>query len=298
MSQTETLMVLGLGVALALIGVLFFARFVWNIGQRISKIRAERNRPTQIRDLQADRDQLRASHAVMSQKLQSGLAEAKARVVEQEAEVSRHRNRVQTLVETVNGHRTDIEQRDQAISDLTDRAEQQAADLDANASAIEALKTEIETRDDDIHMLKAELAKTMDLLDESATQLHRLDAERAASMRAEMRTELQGAVRIPSLPEDLHAPREPLLIVKPSGSTQPRRFDFDAPQQAGEFDTPPPPRPTQRVASELSSLLSNARRNMMENQAEKAARPESEKARRPFANVVSIAQKMRSPDRE
>ena len=287
MATTESLMVLALGFVLALICVLLFARMIWNLGQRLSRRRAEKSRPALIRDLEADRDQLRASHAMMQQKLDSKLAEAKARTVEQQAEVSRHRNRVQTLIADVNTREDELDRRAEEISTLTAESDAKSAELELHAETIALLKSELEVRDTDVQMLKSELTKTAELLDESKDQLVRLDGERSAvlarQLASEQRTQSDYA---PELIPEFRPQQSFLQGVKPA-----KRFDFSNPE-----DTPAMPAPVQQRSNSLSDLLSNARKNMMESQANSKLK---EKPRgNPIANVVSIAQRLRSQDKE
>jgi hypothetical protein len=273
MSQTETLMLVALGFVLALGCVLLFARFIWNIGQRIAKHRAERDRPALIRNLEADRDQLRASHAVMQQKLDSKLAEAHARVAEHMAEVARHRNRVQTLIETVNMREAEVERQSDVIETQSAQARELSAELEAQAEAIASLRNSISAREDDVQLLKNELEKTMSLLDESKHHLQRLDQDR--------NTHEPSQFAEPELPPIL----QPTLATKPVRET--RRFDFNGPDEAiFQQQSPTASRPP----SELADLLSAARRNMMQSQ---PTDQQPERNINPMARVISVAQRLR-----
>ncbi len=303
MSQTETLMVLILGAVLTLICVLFFARLIWNIGQRVARRRSEKAKPALIRDLESDRDQLRASHAMMSQRMTSGLAEAKARVTEQQAEVSRHRNRVLGMTATINSQSDEIVSLSNTMRDLQDHSAAQAADIDQRAELIAQLRGEAEAREDDIQMLKSELHRTANLLEESKQQLQRLEAERADAVerntlereahahaiaeRDALQRDWTTSQRLPPLASD-----PDVVMVKPSGSTEPQRqYGFERADDG--LTLPPVPQHPVR-SSDLANLMQNARRTMMERQAEQR-KPEAEGARsRAIANVVSLAQKIRS----
>jgi hypothetical protein len=70
MSPTETLMLIGLGFALALVLVLLVGRGIWNMAMRLGARRHAKQIPTAMLELQADRDRLRAEHAMMSRKLE------------------------------------------------------------------------------------------------------------------------------------------------------------------------------------------------------------------------------------
>ncbi len=97
MSQTETLMLFFLGFCAALLIILMFGRAAWSILGRWSGWQQKRQVPVAVRELQADRDNLRAEKAIMARKLETGVSDMKMRLAEQMAEVSRNRNRVLDL---------------------------------------------------------------------------------------------------------------------------------------------------------------------------------------------------------
>jgi DNA repair exonuclease SbcCD ATPase subunit len=94
MSQTETLLLVVLGFALATLLALFIGRLLWAAALKIGARRMQKQVPTTLVGLQTERDRLRAEYAMLSQRLSSRLEAAKLRMAEQMAEVSRHRNRL------------------------------------------------------------------------------------------------------------------------------------------------------------------------------------------------------------
>ena len=102
MSQTETLLLVVLGFALASLVALFIGRFTWHLALRIGARRMQRQVPATVKDLQTERDRLRADYALLSQKLSARLDTVKARMAEQMAEVSRTRNRIESLTIDLN----------------------------------------------------------------------------------------------------------------------------------------------------------------------------------------------------
>ena len=101
MSQTETILLVVLGFALASLVALFIGRIAWRMASRLGARRMQRQVPGTLKDLQADRDRLRADYALLSQKLGGHLETVKARMAEQMAEVARSRNRILSLSEDV-----------------------------------------------------------------------------------------------------------------------------------------------------------------------------------------------------
>lgn len=94
MSGTETILLIVLGFALATLIALFMGRMVWSAAVKVGVRRIQRQVPSSLVGLQTERDRLRAEYAMLAQRLGSRLEEAKLRLAEATAEVSRHRNRL------------------------------------------------------------------------------------------------------------------------------------------------------------------------------------------------------------
>jgi DNA repair exonuclease SbcCD ATPase subunit len=148
MSPTETLMLIALGFALAIVLVLLFGRAIWGIAMRLGTRRQAKQIPTAMLELQADRDRLRADHAMMSRKLELRLGDIKARMTEQMAEVSRHRNRVKSMMQDIEQRDETIKTRDHEVATLNAQIEVHKADLAAAYSSIEKLTTEATSKDE------------------------------------------------------------------------------------------------------------------------------------------------------
>ena len=117
MSGTETILLIVLGFALATLIALFMGRLVWTAAVKVGVRRIQRQVPSSLVGLQTERDRLRAEYAMMAQRLGSRLEEAKLRLAESMAEVSRHRNRLH-LVEV------DETSRATALRQLTERVKE------------------------------------------------------------------------------------------------------------------------------------------------------------------------------
>ncbi len=136
MSQTETLMLFFLGFCAALLIILMFGRAAWSILGRWSGWQQKRHLPVAIRELQADRDSLRAEKAIMARKLESGVTDMKMRLAEQMAEVSRNRNRVLDLTAKLAAAQNEITE---LINKSRDKGEQLTAlnvQIEENVKAI------------------------------------------------------------------------------------------------------------------------------------------------------------------
>lgn len=117
MSQTETILLIVLGFALATLIALFMGRMVWTAAVKVGVRRMQRQMPSSLVGLQTERDRLRAEYAMMTQRLGSRLEEAKLKLAESMAEVSRHRNRLH-LVEV------DDTKRQAELQKLNDRVKE------------------------------------------------------------------------------------------------------------------------------------------------------------------------------
>jgi DNA repair exonuclease SbcCD ATPase subunit len=177
-------MLIALGVALALVVVLLIGRALWSMAMRLGAKRQAKNVPIQMLELQADRDRLRAEHAMMSRKLELRLEDIKNRMTEQMAEVSRHRNRVQTLVTDLERTTDTLKIRDREVAVLNEQLNIHKADLAASTETIEKLSSSASKAE-------TELAKQAALIGQLSADLR--DKNKIVS---NLGTELQTALRL------------------------------------------------------------------------------------------------------
>jgi hypothetical protein len=130
MSQTETLLLFVLGSFVTLFIVLLFGRGLWAMIGSWSGWREARQVPAAIRELQAERDSLKAEKAMMAQKLEASINDIKMRMAEQTAEVSRNRNRLLDQGQT-------LKEREATIAHLQAQFQDQTAQNSALQSQIE-----------------------------------------------------------------------------------------------------------------------------------------------------------------
>lgn len=93
MSQTETLLLVALGFAFALVLAMIFGFAIWSAANRWAHYKRRREVPTTILDMQAEREGLRAQNAMTARRLEYLLDEARSQAAEKTAQVTRHRNR-------------------------------------------------------------------------------------------------------------------------------------------------------------------------------------------------------------
>jgi hypothetical protein len=94
MPQTESLLLIVLGFSLASLIALFTLRMVWAAAVRAGVRRMQRQVPSSLAGLEAERTRLRAENTALAQRLAAQRESSKLQVAEQMAEVSRHRNRI------------------------------------------------------------------------------------------------------------------------------------------------------------------------------------------------------------
>jgi chromosome segregation ATPase len=148
MSQTETLLLFVLGFCAALFVVLLFGRGVWALAGSWSGWREIRRQPAAILELEAERDSLKAEKAMMAQKLEAGISDMKMRMAEQMAEVSRNRNRLLDMGQT-------LKERESTIEHLVSQ-------MDDKSSTVAALNTQIEENVKSINLAYAKMAQRED----------------------------------------------------------------------------------------------------------------------------------------
>ncbi len=169
MSQTETLLLFVLGFCVALFVVLLFGRGVWALIGTWSGWRETRMVPTAIRELQAERDSLKAEKAMMAQKLEASLNDMKMRMAEQMAEVSRNRNRLLDLGQT-------LKERESTITHVQSQADDRSAQLTS-------LQIQIEDNVKAINLAYAKVAQREEEHGKLQTMLK--EAQATVSMRDE-----------------------------------------------------------------------------------------------------------------
>ena len=150
MSQTETLLLVVLGFAVASLLALLIGRFAWNVALRLGARRMQKQVPSTVAELQAERDRLRAEYAMLSQKLGGRLENIKMQMAGQMAEVNRHRNRLEIMMEELAG-------RDQVIAALRGHVESLEQDVALRKASEASLQTELAERDQKISALDSRL---------------------------------------------------------------------------------------------------------------------------------------------
>ena len=153
-----------LGFVLCALLVLLTGRIFWNLAMRLGASRNTKQIPIAMLELQADRDRLRAEHAIMSRKLELRLDDIKMRMTEQMAEVSRSRNRVQSLVEDIAEKNASLQAQQRSIESLNSQVQSYSADLVSCTETIKHLTSENETLVAEKRQLSSKLAEVTSTL--------------------------------------------------------------------------------------------------------------------------------------
>ena len=177
MSQTETLLVLALGSALTFVFFLLFGRVFWGMAVQAGARRNAKQAPVQLLDMQADRDRLRAEHAMMARKLELRVDDIKTRMAEQLAEVSRNRNRVQSLQGEIEIRDENIKHKEREIVALNAQIEMLRAELEATQQTVENLNADALRRDGEMTSLQDNFRKLGATLREKNTLVGNLNDE-------------------------------------------------------------------------------------------------------------------------
>ncbi len=177
MSQTETLLVLALGSALTFVFFLLFGRVFWGIAVNAGARRNAKQAPMQLLDMQADRDRLRAEHAMMARKLELRVDDIKTRMAEQLAEVSRNRNRVQSLQAEIETRDEAVNHKDREIAALNLQIETLRAELEATQQTVANLNANALRRDGEMTFQQDNFRKLSTTLREKNTQVGNLNDE-------------------------------------------------------------------------------------------------------------------------
>ncbi len=159
MSQSEPLLLIALGAALALIFVIIFSRGLWEIAVRVMRQRRENEVAPNIIALEAQRDKLRAEHAMMESRMETTVAETKAKMAEQSAEVSRTRNAMMELQQELADRDRQLEDRARDMTLLAEKLVEAESLAESRAKALKELDEQLGNKTQDESNLRGEIAR-------------------------------------------------------------------------------------------------------------------------------------------
>lgn len=291
MSLSETVMLFILGFATATFFALIIGRLAWKLAFRLGAKRNQKSIPSTVAELQSDRDRLRAEHAMMAAKLEARLDEMNMRGAEQAAEVSRNRNRVETLTQELAARDETLRKRD---AELVERE----IELDNFRAQVKTLEREIEYQAGNL----AE-KQTREKLFETQAAFHTAHVRPVelplAPVAAAVVTEpnapdrLQSRIKeLTSLSEQISKQRE---VETPSRSVPMENTVFVKPSGGTSFQTKAQPEIAHEPSPvQLQDELTRYDEAWQETPPVAPTPTEPEKPRRAVTNVIALAQRLKA----
>lgn len=296
-------MLIGLGFVLAFVIVLLFGRGVWNMAMRLGARRQAKQIPVAMLELQADRDRLRADHAMMSRKLELRLDDIKTRMTEQMAEVSRHRNRVQSMMADLERRDQTIKIRDREVAALNAQLEVSKADLAACYNSIEKMTGESANKEAQISKQAALIAQISNSLREKNSMVSNLGHELQTALRF-TETTTPAVTGSPNSENRLMQRVAELTSISSQMSSQNDSISYVPKLQINETNVQPAMESLSRHASLDQQLADTERESAAMAEQLKAlntmmapatkVEPEPAKKSGAMANVISLAQRIRA----
>lgn len=140
----QTALYFALGFLSAVLLALIFAPPVWRRAMLLTRRRVEAETPLTLNEIQAQRDGLRAEHAVSERKLEMTLAGVKEKSAKQLAEFSDKERRIRTLSNDVSARDTTIAELQATLAERGQTLEKTGKDLSNTAQALEQRSAELE----------------------------------------------------------------------------------------------------------------------------------------------------------
>jgi chromosome segregation ATPase len=209
MSRAETLMLVALGFALGTLLALLFGRLVWHMAVRVGSRRMQRQMPSTLVEMQAERDRLRAECAMLTRKLEVRSDDLKSQLVEQSAELTRERNRNETVIEEIREREVTLPEREHRMGSSYEQANLLESELATRTNALQDAQARLQESQDAVSRLKHELANLTNALADRDTRIAELQhhlSEQPMRLESAMRQEqLNTADRLEQRIEELTA---------------------------------------------------------------------------------------------
>ena len=192
MSRAETLMLVALGFALGLFLALLFGRLVWHMAVRVGSRRMQRQIPSNLVEMQAERDRLRAECAMLTRKLEIRSEDLKSQLVEQSAELTRERNRNDLAIEEITQREAAMLDREQRMGSSHEQTSLLESELSTRTNAMHDAQARLQESHDAVSRLKHELANLTNALADRDTRIAELQhhlSEQPMQIESAMRQE-------------------------------------------------------------------------------------------------------------
>ena len=185
----ESILLFSLGFLTAGFLALLVAPTIWRRAVALTRKRVEATVPLSMAEVQADKDSLRAEHALAVRKLEMSLKSLREKSAEQAIELDRQRDANRHALDGGLERDRSIAELNAKISDLKGELERRAEQLAKSADLIAEAEKALDERD-------AEIAKLEGMYDEAALATSSRQIELAArEADIELRTTEMGAVR-------------------------------------------------------------------------------------------------------
>ncbi len=167
------IMLVALGFLIAMLLALLLAPAFWRRAERLTARRLEQSMPMSIAEAEAERDQIRASYAIIIRRLEAALSQEKMRSARQLVKISRLQ---------------------MEIADVNDRTRQLRGQLDAEHNAASVLRRTIATRVPELNRAANDAKQLIHVREsEINTIVNRLRHREEALAIAQRTTEMQQA---------------------------------------------------------------------------------------------------------
>jgi septal ring factor EnvC (AmiA/AmiB activator) len=167
------IMLVALGFLAATLLALLLAPLFWRRAERLTTRRIEQSMPMSIAETEADRDQLRASYAIIIRRLEAALSQEKMRSASQLVKISRL---------------------EMEIANLNDRTAQLRGQLEAENNAASVLRRTIATRVPELNRVAQDANQLVHIRDREINSIvNRLRHREEALTIAQRTTEMQQA---------------------------------------------------------------------------------------------------------
>ncbi|MCC5779090.1 hypothetical protein H7H48_08510 [Nitratireductor sp. B36] len=192
-----TILLILLGFFIAGFLALALAPLVWRRAVRLTTKRIEASMPLSTNELEAEKDRLRASHAMAARRLEMNIESLNAKTSSQLVEIARLSDEARQLAE-------DRDAQDKVIAELRSETEKQRTALAENAEVISMLETKLEEALSELEVRGSALTELNDRYEEerllaSSRQIEMVAREtelrKVEDDLAELRRDRKDAVR-------------------------------------------------------------------------------------------------------
>ena len=157
----STLMLVGLGFFSASLVAVLIVPWVWRRAVKVTGRRLQFAAPDSVIEVQADRDQLRAEHALSTRKLELRLQDIKDKLAEQAVEHSENVRLTEQLQEELGRKIAEIEKRDTEIEQMRASMSPIETELASRTSTVQQLRETVRKLEDKVREQETMITQTV-----------------------------------------------------------------------------------------------------------------------------------------